>query len=135
MDYGIDTSNVELESLGLPEGGYRAMISSEEIKPTKDGLNKLLEVTFNVVEGAHKNKTIISRFNLWHSNEVAKNMAQQDLKKIALATGKEVNGEQPLKGRALTIFVRKQKNNPDYSEVWKYAPIDKELETSNEAPF
>lgn len=134
MEYGIDTSEIELESLGLPEGIFKAMISNEEVVPTKDETGKLLAVTFNVVEGEHKNKTMISRFNLWHSNPVAANIAKQDLKKIAVATGKEVNAQQPLKGRVLTIHVRKQKNNPEYNEIWKYEPAEA-FNEPNDIPF
>lgn len=123
--YGdIDTSDYELDTPGLAVGIHKVMITKEEIidTPHKPTNPKRLAVTFEAVEGACKGRSQISNFNLWNANPKAVEIAKQDLKKIDVATGRPVNTENPLKGRVLAIEVRKQKDNPDYTEVGKYLP-------------
>lgn len=122
IDYGFDTTDIELESLTVPEGKYKVMIDNEEPKQTQAG-DKKLNVTYQILEGDYKGKLIFMGYNIWHSNEKARNIAAQDIKKIAEATDKPVNKDFPLKGRVLVITYAKQKDS-DYMRISKYEKSD-----------
>jgi len=129
IDYGFDTNDIKLDSLGLTPGIYKVMIKSEERKPTKSKLDgktddDLLLVTYQAVEGDMKGKTISQRYNIWNSNQTASNIAKQEIKRIANATGRPVSPEAPLRGRVLCIEVRNQKGSDQYVEIAKYYPED-----------
>jgi hypothetical protein len=67
-----------------------------------------------------------------HENPQTANIAKQNLKRIADATGRAVSPTAPLKGRVLTLEVAQQKKNPDYTEVKKYLP---ENHVNQDTPF
>lgn len=119
MDYGFESTNdVQYDKQGLPLGTYKAMIISEE--EDKDGRGVVAE--FEAVEGEHKGRKGKVWYLTKHENPQTANIAKQNLKRIADATGKAVSAQAPLKGRVLTIEVRQQKKNPDYTEIAKYLP-------------
>lgn len=125
IDYGFNSEDVTLDTPGLPPGIYKVMIKSEEKKASKkDERNELLEVTYQAVEGDFKGKTIIQRYNIWNNNITASNIAKQEIKRIANATGRPVSPESPLRGRVLSIDVRYQKGSDQYTEIAKYYPED-----------
>lgn len=135
IDYGFSTEQVEYDPLGLPVGLHKVMITDEEIKHSENPNNlKRLVVTYEAVEGKHRGTKHIQSYNLWHANQKTSSIAQQSLKRIADATGREVSPASPLKGRVLVIEIRKQKNNPDYTEVAKYYPESHAVET-DDIPF
>lgn len=136
IDYGFDsTDNVQYDSLGLPVGIYKALITKEEIGETKKDTNpQPLIVTFEVLEGDFKGKTGRVYYNVRHTDTTTSNIAKQALKRIADATGKPVTPTTPLKGRVLTLEVRQQKKNPDFTEIAKYHPEDYKPADGN-APF
>jgi hypothetical protein len=111
------------------------MIVSEEAGETKKAENPTpLIVTYEVLEGEFKGKTGRIWYNLHHTAQQTQNIAKQDIKRIADATGKPVSSVSPLKNRVLTIDVREQKKNPDYTYIAKYLP-ENYLSTSSNAPF
>lgn len=127
--YGFEsTDEVTLDKAGLPIGTYKAMIVSEE--PEKDDRGLVIE--YEVLEGAYKGRRGKQWLLTLDKNPVTSNIAKQNIKRIAEATGRPVTPTSPLKNRVLTLQVGPQKNNPDYSEIKKYLP---ENHTVNEAPF
>lgn len=128
IDYGFDTSDdVQYEPKGLPVGTYKAMIVSEEQEQEGRGI----VAEFEVLEGDFKGKKGKVWYLTKHTDPKVKNIAQQNIKRIADATGRPVTTSTPLKGRVLTIEVQKQRKRPDYTEIVRYHPEDH----AADAPF
>jgi len=119
IDYGFtSTDDVKYDATGLPVGTYKAMIIAEE----PDTKGRGVVVNYEVVSGEHKGKTGKVWYLTTHENPTTSNIAKQNIKRIADATGKSVSAQSPLKNRVLTITVAPQKNDPDRTEIKKYAP-------------
>lgn len=132
--YGFDNSDsVKLDGQGLPVGTYKAMIVSEE--PAKE--DKGVVATYEVVSGEHKGKSGKVWYLTMHENSTTANIAKQSLKRVADASGKPLSASTPLKGRVLTLEVREQKKNPQYTEVARYLPENhvEPAASSSSVPF
>ena len=127
IDYGFETTDeVKYDAQGLPVGEHKVMIIGEEA----DAKDRGLVANFEIVEGDFKGKTGKVWFLTKHENVTTANIAKQNIKRIADATGKAVSGTSPLKGRVLRVVVGVQKSDPDRTEIKKYLPAD-----SSDAPF
>ncbi len=71
----------------IPAGKYLAVITGSEMKPTKSGKGQYLELTFQVIDGPHKNRLLWSRLNLDNPNELTVQIAQGELSAICRAVG------------------------------------------------
>ena len=71
----------------LPAGKYLAVITSSEMKPTKSGVGKYLELTFQVIEGEYKNRILWARLNLENPNTTTVKIAKAELSAICRAVG------------------------------------------------
>lgn len=134
IDYGFtSTDEVQYDKAGLPVGRHKVMITGEEVGETKKETNpKPLIVEFEVIEGEFKGRSGKVWYNIHNVDAQTANIAKQQIKRIADATGKAVSPSQPLKGRVLTIEVRQQKKDPNFTEIFKYLPADA---TDDEIPF
>jgi len=73
----------------LPEGDYKMMITSSEIKEASTGPgNSYLQLDMKVLEGENANKVFISRLNLWNANTTAVEIANKEFGAICKAIGK-----------------------------------------------
>ncbi|MCA2951053.1 hypothetical protein [Microcystis sp. M112S1] len=120
--YGFtSTDEVKYDAQGLPLGEHKVMIIGEE----PDSKDRGIVAEFEIVEGEHKGK----RGKVWyltkHENATTANIAKQNIKRIADATGRAVSATSPLKGRVLRVSVGVQKNDADRTEIKKYLPADK----------
>lgn len=120
--YGFtSTDEVKYDAQGLPLGEHKVMIIGEE----PDAKDRGIVAEFEIVEGEHKGK----RGKVWyltkHENATTANIAKQNIKRIADATGRAVSATSPLKGRVLRVLVGVQKNDADRTEIKKYLPADK----------
>lgn len=109
----------------IPAGKYQAVITDSEIKDTKSGTGKYLQLEFEVIEGDYKSRKLWARLNLENANPEAVRMARADLSAICRA----VNVIQPrdsveLHNLPLTITVRCRKNQDDeiVNEIRGFAP-------------
>lgn len=86
---GFNANNVDpaTDFEPIPAGKYLAVITDSEMKPTKSGSGHYLELTFQVIEGPHKNRLLWSRLNLDNPNELAVQIAQGELSAICRAVG------------------------------------------------
>lgn len=127
IDYGFETTDeVKYDAQGLPVGTHKVMIIGEE----PDAKDRGLVANFEIVEGEYKGKTGKVWYLTKHENATTANIAKQNIKRIADATGKAVSATSPLKGRVLRVVVGAQKNDADRTEIKKYLPAD-----SSDAPF
>lgn len=71
----------------IPAGKYLAMITDSEMKPTKSGDGRYLQLTFQILEGLYKNRFVWARLNLHNANETAVKIARAELSAICRAVG------------------------------------------------
>jgi hypothetical protein len=71
----------------LPAGKYLAVISESEFKPTKTGVGKYLQLTFQVIDGEYKGRLIWARLNLENKSETTVKIARGELSAICRALG------------------------------------------------
>ena len=86
---GFDAREVEpMDSYEpLPTGTYLAAIVTSEMKPTKKGNGRYLEMKFQVLEGEHKGRNLWARLNLENPNDTAVRMARAELAAVCQAVG------------------------------------------------
>ena len=124
---GFNAADVEPNSAfaPLPAGEYQAIISQSEMKPTKNGLGKYLELKLQILNGQHQNRTLFDRLNLVNQNDVAVQIAKGTLSSICRAVGVlEPDDSLELHNKAMCIVVKiknDQNGNPQ-NEVKGYKP-------------
>ena len=124
---GFNANDVEPNSAftPLPAGEYQAIISESDMKPTKNGLGKYLELKLQILNGQHQNRTLFDRLNLVNKNDVAVQIAKGTLSSICRAVGMLTpDDSSELHNKPLTIVVKikpDQDGNPR-NEVKGYKP-------------
>ncbi len=84
----FDARTVEPESFEpLPSGKYLVIITESEMKPTKNGQGKYLQLKLQVIEGPCKNRLLWARLNLENANAKAAQIARGQLSAICRAVG------------------------------------------------
>lgn len=71
----------------LPADKYLAVITASEMKPTKNGAGKYLELTFQVIEGQYKGRNVWARLNLENPNAMTVKIARGELSAVCRAVG------------------------------------------------
>ncbi|CAG0972356.1 hypothetical protein PHYC_01318 [Phycisphaerales bacterium] len=85
----FDANNVD-PSVALdpiPAGKYIAVITETEMKPTKTGGGKYLQLTFQVLDGEYKGRLVWARLNLENKSEMTVKIARGELSAICRAVG------------------------------------------------
>jgi hypothetical protein len=85
---GFNANEVEPADFdALPAGKYLAMITDSEMKQTSAGTGRYLQLTFQVLEGACRNRRVWARLNLENQNAQAVQIARGELSAICRAVG------------------------------------------------
>lgn len=71
----------------IPLGKYHAVITESEMRDTKSGNGKYLQLTFEVIEGKYANRKIFERLNIINPNQQAKEIALSNLSSICHCAG------------------------------------------------
>ena len=112
----------------IPADKYVAAIIESEMKPTKSGTGKYLELTFEVLEGTLKGRKVWARLNLDNPNALTVKIAQAELSAICRAVGvMQPKDSCELHNLPLTITVRCKKREDTgeiTNEVKGYAKKD-----------
>ena len=69
----------------IPAGKYNAMITASEMKATKSGNGRYLELTFDIIDGPHRGRKVWARLNLDNPNPTAVEIAKGELSAICRA--------------------------------------------------
>lgn len=77
----VEITNYE----AIPAGKYQAVITDSEMKETKSGTGRYLQLTFEVIEGDYRGRKLWERINLLNPNQTAVRIAKETLAKICLA--------------------------------------------------
>jgi hypothetical protein len=90
----------------IPAGWYTAVIKSADIKDTKAGTGKILNIRFDITGPARAGAVIFVGLNIRNPNPTAETIALQDMKAIRAAIGMaQVTDTDQLVGRAIQIKV------------------------------
>lgn len=124
----------------IPTGYYLACIVESEMKETKQGNGKYLELKYEIIDGEHKGRNIWVRLNLCNANPKAVEIANRDFAAIRLATGLTVvRDSTQMHNIPHQIKVEyckaNAKNDSDHNEVRGYKPREGGAATANQAPF
>jgi hypothetical protein len=71
----------------IPNGRYKAIVSSAERKHTKSGNGWFWELTFSIVEGEHEGHAIVHRFNMVNPSEDAVAIGRSHMKRYLDSIG------------------------------------------------
>lgn len=84
---GFDANNVEPSTNlpPVPAGKYLAIITASELRPTKNGAGRYLELKYQVIEGEFKGRKLWSRHTLEHPNAQTVTIARSQLSAICRA--------------------------------------------------
>lgn len=82
-----DTDPVHVPFIALPAGDYLAAISESETKPTKAGDGTNLELTFQIIEGEHKGRTLKTWMSLEHKIDKYAMVARSQFATLRAALG------------------------------------------------
>lgn len=69
----------------VPAGKYIAVITDSEMKDTRSGTGRYLQLEFEIIEGEYRGRKLWSRLNLENPNPEAVRMARGDLSAICRA--------------------------------------------------
>lgn len=86
---GFNANDVDPDSAlaPVPANKYLAAVTESEMKPTKDGKGRYLQLTFQILDGEFKGRQIWARLNLENSNITAVNIARAQLSALCRAVG------------------------------------------------
>ena len=102
----------------IPAGKYNAVITDSDMKKTRSGSGRYLQLEFVIIEGEYKNRKLWARLNVENSNAEAVRIARADLSAICRA----INVLKPkdsveLHNLPLEITVKCRKNQDDEIET------------------
>ncbi|MCL2710572.1 MAG: DUF669 domain-containing protein [Planctomycetaceae bacterium] len=95
----------------IPNGKYKAIVTSAARKHTKSGKGWFWELTFVVAEGQYEGRTIVHRFNMVNPSEQAAEIGRRHMKRYLDAIGNhDPKDESELCNISVWIEVECQKN-------------------------
>jgi hypothetical protein len=116
VDYSSERST-------LPAGTYGAKIVESDERATKSGNGRLIEFTWEVIDGPYAGRKFWQIVNYINQNPTAQQIGQAQLGRIAQACGfnQAIQSTEPLHGRPcrVTLKVKKQEGYDDKNEVSK----------------
>ncbi|MEZ4651965.1 MAG: DUF669 domain-containing protein [Candidatus Eisenbacteria bacterium] len=110
----------------VPAGQYVAVITASEMKATKAGTGRYLELTLQIVDGAYQGRLLWSRINLENPNATAVEMGRAELSAVCRAVGVMTprdSAELHDIPMLVTVKVKKRDDTGDFTnEIRGYAP-------------
>ena len=109
-----------------PDGTYPVQITKDELKEVKGSPhNKYVEYTMTCLAGPLQGKTISYRLNLFHDDAKTQEIAYRQLSTLCHVTGRlEITATEQLIGGQCCIVVGKQKDNPQYNQIFKLLDLN-----------
>jgi hypothetical protein len=121
----------------LPPGRYVVQIVGSEMRPTKDGMGRLLWLELDVLEGAYAGRKVFDRLNLVNANPTTVEIAQRTLSAICHAVGKmqvEDSEQLHLIPMIADVKVQPPKNGYDAQNTLRYLPLERQPAPGPVAP-
>lgn len=109
----------------MPAGDYDAVIVKSEVKPTKAGTGRYINVHLQICSGPFQNRVLFDSFNLWNPSAKAVEIAKAQFSGLCRA----INVLTPQKTEELhgkvfrvSLKVEKDEKYGDKNVVKKYSP-------------
>ena len=84
----FDASTIDTSSHDpVKPGTYEAVIADTEVRPTRNGNGKGINVTFEILSGDAKGRKVWAWINFQHPNQEAQRIGQEELARICKAVG------------------------------------------------
>ena len=95
----------------IPAGKYIAVINDDQMKDTKAGTGRYLQLEFEIIEGEYTGRRLWARLNLENPNPMAVQIARSELSSICRAVNVlQLRDTVELRNLPLVISVRCKKN-------------------------
>lgn len=139
-DFSFDATQVapaQDVSDPIPSGWYGTVISGTQLKDTKAGTGKILEVEHTVTEGECKGRKVWARFNVRNPNEVAERIAKEQLSALCHATGVlKIRAHEQLRERKclIRVTVKRQEGYDPANEVKAWKPYEGSAAAASAVP-
>lgn len=110
----------------LPPGDYNAMITDSQMKITKAGTGEYLELTIQIIDGAHSGRRIWERLNVVNASKVAEEIARSQLNGIKAACNIEkLESSEQLHDIPLVLSLDIDRRDPTRNKVMGYTSARK----------
>jgi hypothetical protein len=110
----------------LPPGDYNAMITDSQMKITKSGTGEYLELTIQVIDGAHSGRRLWERLNVVNSNKTAEEIARSQLNGIKLACNIErLESSEQLHDIPFVVSLDIDRRDPTRNKIMGYTSASK----------
>lgn len=124
---GFDANAVEPNKPfdALPAGKYDVVIVKSEMKATKSGEGRYLEMELQILNGEHQNRKLFDRLNLENKSEKTVQIARGTLSSICRAVGvltPKDSSELHFKPLRCKVNVSKDDNGNPKNDVKGYEP-------------
>lgn len=108
----------------LPPGDYNAMITDSQMKATKAGNGEYLELTMQIIDGAHSGRRIWERLNVLNASKVAEEIARSQLNGIKAACNIEkLESSEQLHDIPFVISLDIDRREPTRNKVMGYTSV------------
>ena len=121
----------------IPAGTYLAQVIESDLKRLKSGNGMGLALTFQIIDGEHKNRRVWENLNVQHSNSETQRIAQSQLSSLCRALNvPQLKDTTQLHNKPLKIRVkiRIDAKYGDSNSVAAFEPAAAGF-TTNAAPF
>ncbi|QDP46552.1 MAG: hypothetical protein Unbinned4098contig1000_12 [Prokaryotic dsDNA virus sp.] len=123
----------------MPDGDYVVIINESDMKPTKKGTGKYLQLTIEIIEGDYTGRRVWSRLNLINPSATAVDIAERDLADIQRAVGKNsVSDSTELHDIPFVVTLKTRPASNGYeasNEVASYKPLRSADGSKAETPW
>ena len=126
LNFDAETVEPSIPFEAIPAGKYIAIITDSDMKETRSGNGRYLQLEFEITEGEYSGRKVWTRLNLENSNPEAVKYARADLAAICRAVGILHPGDSvELHNLPLQITVKCRKNQDDEmtNEIKSFAPV------------
>lgn len=130
---GFSPENIEDMGDGfkvIPPGTYNVVAVESDVKGTKTG-GKMLELKYQIMDGANVGDTLLDRLNIVNSSETAQKIGLSQLKNICDAIGHtgQLKDSNQLHGKpfAVKVVVEEFESNKEKGKMLKSNKIEKRM--------
>ncbi|AVJ51803.1 hypothetical protein Vid5_gp48 [Pantoea phage vB_PagS_Vid5] len=137
--FSFNAANVEPSdaSIVFPAGWYKGQIDQSEMKATRDGKGRYLELRVSLIDGKFNGKKTYIRLNVENANAETREYAFKDLSAICHAIGvMQFEDTQQLHGRPLLVKLKVRPASGDYdasNDVNGFKPVTENIKLCDEA--
>ena len=114
----------------IPPGTYNVVAVESDVKDTKSG-GKMLELKYQIMDGANVGDTLLDRLNIVNSSETAQKIGLSQLKNICDAIGYtgQLKDSNQLHGKpfAVKVVVEEFESNKEKGKMLKSNKIEKRM--------